>query len=744
MNYNEKELVSVAKRENNNKRKYLVVNPLQGKHVPISPSTALEMFDELANKVKNKYIEEKLLLVGFAETATAIGAELAVKLNSMYMQTTRENIPEVEYFYFSESHSHASEQRLVLNDLDRIIDSIDRIMFVEDEVTTGNTIMHIISLIEESYPNKVKFCVASLLNGMNKEALEAFNKKDIWVHYLVKTNHETYTEIANKYKGDGTYIKSEIKEIIEIKEIETDENNQWSILESQANLSYWEFHGGINGRRLILGKDYETACEKLWHQVENNLGEMLDSRKKVLIIGTEEFMYPALYIGKKLEKLGIDVKSHSTTRSPIVVSSETNYPLHKRYELVSLYENERTTYIYDLKKYDEVIVLTDSHIKKSLGMKSLINALIQCGNENISIISWKESVGMHCSYREEDVTILLKDITGLVKPQSTAEREKLIQAGTHYCEMLPIEYVPTEKYMKVYEEALRQYSKSTALAVGKVSDKIIKVKGRKVVLVSLARAGIPIGILIKHFVKEKYHIDVPHYAISIIRGRGIDDNAMKYLLENYSPEQLQFVDGWIGKGAILLELKNNMTAYNGVSSDIAVVADPANITNLCGTHEDILIPSSCLNSTVSGLISRTFLREDIIKPTDFHGAAYYSELAGVDLSQEFINTIESQFEIENTAPVEENNISGQGVDQVRLIAKHFNIDDINLVKPGIGETTRVLLRRVPWKVIIDEKYREDMSLAHIVRLAEEKNVPIEYYPLSHYKCCGIIKKLADA
>lgn len=111
---------------------------------------------------------------------------------------------------------------------------------------------------------------------------------------------------------------------------------------------------------------------------------------------------------------------------------------------------------------------------------------------------------------------------------------------------------------------------------------------------------------------KKYQVNVPHYSISIIRGRGIDNNAMKYLLSRYEPGQLLFVDGWIGKGAILNELKKDLAQYEGVSSDIAVIADPANVTELCGTHDDILIPSSCLNSTVSGLISRTFLRSDII------------------------------------------------------------------------------------------------------------------------------------
>lgn len=351
---------------------------------------------------------------------------------------------------------------------------------------------------------------------------------------------------------------------------------------------------------------------------------------------------------------------------------------------------------------------------------------------------------MRSSYLKEDVILLLKDITGLVKPQPTEEREKLIQAGKHYSEMLPIEYVPTETYMNVYQEALENYSKPVARAVGILSDKIIKNKGKDVVLVSLARAGIPIGILVKRYIKYKYELDIPHYSISIIRGRGIDDNAMKYLLERYEPEQLLFIDGWIGKGAILNELKKDIAAYEGVSADIAVVADPANVTELCGTHEDILIPSSCLNSTVSGLVSRTFLRSDIIGKDDFHGAVYYGELKDSDLSYAFINAIEKEFSLDFLIDEHEKVPEGKGIDEVIAIGKHFGIDDINLIKPGIGEATRVLLRRVPWKILIDERYQNDPQLGHLIRLAEEKNVPVAYYPLTHYKCCGIIKKLADA
>lgn len=348
---------------------------------------------------------------------------------------------------------------------------------------------------------------------------------------------------------------------------------------------------------------------------------------------------------------------------------------------------------------------------------------------------------MRSSYKKEDVIWLLKDITGLVEPEPAEVRERLIQSGRHYCEMLPLEYVPGSAYMKTYEQALKHFAAPVAAAVKRLSDKIMENRGRSVVLVSLARAGTPVGILIKHCIMQKYGISVPHYSISIIRGRGIDHNAMDFLLSRYQGEQLLFVDGWIGKGAILGELKKEMEVYEGVLPELAVLADPANMTELCGTHEDILIPSSCLNSTVSGLVSRTFLRSDIIGPKDFHGAVFYGELTDSDLSENFIRTIEAEFGKDNV--IEERSVEGRGIDEVKDIARRFEIQDINFIKPGIGETTRVLLRRIPWKILIREGSWNDPSLIHLIRLAEEKQVPVEYYPLRHYKACGLIRKLAD-
>ena len=348
---------------------------------------------------------------------------------------------------------------------------------------------------------------------------------------------------------------------------------------------------------------------------------------------------------------------------------------------------------------------------------------------------------MNSRFLPEDVTLLLKDITGLVTPLPSDEREKRIQSGVHYSEMLPLEYQPSPDYIRIYEESLDLFGQSVADAVTRLSDRIVRQKGRDAVIVSLARAGTPIGVLIRRCIYMKYGWDCPHYSISIIRDRGMDRNAMAYILARHDPADIQFVDGWTGKGVIYRELKKEISVFPGVSDNLAVVADPAWLTDLCGTHEDIMIPSSCLNCTVCGLISRTFLRDDIIGITDFHGAAYYSELAAEDRTYEFIDRIQSLFRM-NPPPLPEEPPAPGSMD-VDILARRYNISNLNYIKPGIGETTRVLLRRVPWKVIIDEKHRESPELRHIIQLAKERNTEIEYTALKQYKCCGLIRQLAD-
>lgn len=363
--YREEDMVVVGKRENNSKRNYLVMNSLQGKHIPVEPKKALALFDGLAEVIENVYQNERLLLIGFAETATAIGAETALRLGTRYMQTTRERVPDVEYLFFTEAHSHASEQKLVKDDLDRVIDEIDRIIYIEDEVTTGNTILNIVNILDELYGNRIRFSVASILNGMTAKQMERYAQKGIRIHYLLKTDHGNYGEIAERYHENGVYEPCDIGKISGVEEV--------------------CFPGRMDARRLVDAAEYKRACESLWKRIEASYAPRAD--EKILVVGTEEFMFPALYIGACMEEKGCVVRCHSTTRSPIAVSADSGYPLRTRYELRSLYDPDRVTYIYDIGSYDRVFVITDAPGNEEAGRNSLIHA-IRKKNSNIYLVRW--------------------------------------------------------------------------------------------------------------------------------------------------------------------------------------------------------------------------------------------------------------------------------------------------------------------------------------------------------------------
>ena len=358
------------------------------------------------------------------------------------------------------------------------------------------------------------------------------------------------------------------------------------------------------------------------------------------------------------------------------------------------------------------------------------------------------------SYDSRDVVFLLKDISGMLTETNTAEREERMQTGGHYSEMLPIEYNPSQAYMDLFFQTLQETAQKVALAAGIVSELILSKKGAKVVLVSLARAGTPVGILMKRYLSKVYQLDIPHYSISIIRGKGIDENAIRYILRNHPDGVLQFVDGWTGKGAITKELTKACQDYYQLQGyqlddDLAVLADPGYCAKLFGTREDFLIPSACLNSTVSGLVSRTVYREDLISRGDFHGAKFYRELCKDDVSLLFVDTISAYFtSIMQQAKIrakqhqqQTTQVTWQGLEVVRKLQKRFNIGDINLIKPGVGETTRVLLRRTPWKILVDNK--DNPNLQHILILAANKGVPVEVWPGLSYSCCGLILPLRE-
>jgi hypothetical protein len=357
------------------------------------------------------------------------------------------------------------------------------------------------------------------------------------------------------------------------------------------------------------------------------------------------------------------------------------------------------------------------------------------------------------SYDGAEVAWLLTDLSAVTLELGTREREEAVRGGRHYSEMLPVEYAPGPAYLSLFRRALAASADRLALAVGLAAELLLERHEARAapgppVLVSLARAGTPIGILLRRWLVHTHGLAAPHYTVSIVRGRGLDAVALGWLLARHPAAALRFVDGWTGKGAIARELAAAVDAAGvpGLDAELTVLADPGSCTSLYGTRDDFLVPSACLNSTVSGLVSRTVLRPDLTGPGRFHGAKGYPALAAQDVSAEFLDAVSDRFRAVEQRVLEsypahaggDRAPTWRGAAEVARVATAYGVRDQALVKPGVGETTRVLLRRVPERVLLRAGAPAG-DLAHVRLLAAERAVPVEEVPELGYSCVGLIR-----
>lgn len=351
----------------------------------------------------------------------------------------------------------------------------------------------------------------------------------------------------------------------------------------------------------------------------------------------------------------------------------------------------------------------------------------------------------HGSYLKTDVEFLVKVID--IDFTSIEQKERLIQQGkSHYSQMISQEYEPSLEYLSIFYKAYElnkdRFARDILTLAYNLSLK------DDIVLVSLLRAGTPIGVLLKRVLKEIFKKDVNHYSISIIRDREIDNEALEYIYKNNPTSEFIFVDGWTGKGVINRELKLFINRFNtkhslNISNSLYVVSDIARVADYAVNGDDYLIPSSALNSTISGLVSRSILNDEYIMSGDYHGCRYYEEYAKSDLSLWFIDEIMSiiyKLEIDKKPLISKSSELNKKITQdIQSIQKEFGVSDINYIKPGIGESTRVLLRRVPYLIIVREL--ESLDIEHLLVLSREKNVTVVEDPNLPYRALAIIKDL---
>jgi hypothetical protein len=357
------------------------------------------------------------------------------------------------------------------------------------------------------------------------------------------------------------------------------------------------------------------------------------------------------------------------------------------------------------------------------------------------------------SYRADDVRFLMKPIA-LEPILDLAEKERLIQSGRrHYSEMLSPESLPSDAYLKLFDAAFEANRERMARDCLRLAALVAARRAGPITLVSLARAGTPVGVIVGHLLRRVFERDCVHYSVSIIRDRGIDAVALRHILAaGHSAESVVFLDGWTGKGVIARELERAVAQFNtrhdvAIDAGLYVLSDLAGAAACAASCEDYLIPSSILNATVSGLVSRSVLN-DSIGPDDFHGCVYYAQYAAHDQSRRFADTLvadavamAARDSLPRAGAVDAPAQAARSRAFIDAARKRYDIADVNLIKPGVGEATRALLRRVPERLIVRDPGAPDV--AHLRLLAHEKSIPVTVEPALPYQAVALIRSAVD-
>ena len=365
------------------------------------------------------------------------------------------------------------------------------------------------------------------------------------------------------------------------------------------------------------------------------------------------------------------------------------------------------------------------------------------------------------SYLPAEVMLLLDIVSAdSINDISPTQKEALIQSGQrHYSDMLTLEKPPSATHEALYNQALAAGKQRMANDVTSLAFSLHQLfhacvsASQPLILVSLVRAGLPIGVLLQKALSDasvSYALASQHYGVSIIRDRGLDPVALQYILQQHPHSPIVFVDGWTGKGAIYGELQRSLAQINDKRQQaqlfhqgngvipLVTLADPAGVAWLSASNDDWLMPASLLNSTVSGLISRTLYRE----PSDgLHQAVYYDKLQLWDRSGEFIQTIDAlRQQIPLPTPLTGKLLPTFATQSViDDLATRFAINNRNRIKPTIAEATRAILRRDPECVLVNEM-ADGQDTALLRHLCEEKNIQlIEDASIAPYQAVTIIK-----
>ncbi len=339
----------------NPRRAHLLVSRLLGKHLPVDPSVALAAAADLAARVR-EVVAAPVLVLGFAETATALGQAVAAALPGAECALSTRR-PGTETIVFAEEHSHAVGHRVLAPAA--MLTQHRPIVLVDDELSSGRTALNTIRALHAQAPHPA-YVVASLLDVRPPEQRAAF--AELSAELGVPVHAVSLLSGSVRVPADAP---ERVAHLVAAADAPLHLTPSWPARRVEAK---WPTGVALSARYGWRPADEEALTTQLLSLADQLRGGLAGVRR-VLVLGTEELMYAPLRLAAVLAEAlaheGTSIRYQSTTRSPVAPLDREGYAvrcaLSFRASDPTPDEPQRQSFVYNVRPgcADHIVVVTD-------------------------------------------------------------------------------------------------------------------------------------------------------------------------------------------------------------------------------------------------------------------------------------------------------------------------------------------------------------------------------------------------
>lgn len=373
-----RDLLGLALRRNP-RRAHLLVSNVLGKHVPQLPAAVHGAGLALGARVRDLLGPDearRAVVLGYAETATGLGHSVADGLGAApYLHSTRRPVAGVEPVGgFEEEHSHATSHLLLPED-PALLSGGGPLVLVDDEFSTGRTVLNTIRAVHATHPRE-RYVIVALVDVRDADQRD----------HLAKAASDLGARLDLVAAASGTVhlppdVLARAQALVAAESAApaprlpapapapgaepapaplTRADLDWP-----ADLPDGGRHGFTPAHRARL----EAALPGLGRRLAATL---TGAPRRVLVLGFEELMYTPLRLAEALAAaLGDDteVRFSTTTRSPVLAVDHPGYAIRTRlafpaHDAPADGPGERYAYNVDpgadpARRFDAVVLVVD-------------------------------------------------------------------------------------------------------------------------------------------------------------------------------------------------------------------------------------------------------------------------------------------------------------------------------------------------------------------------------------------------